>query len=513
MLFRGRTVTAMLILTALASVLVTLTAAERWLLADTGAEAPSGAAPSGSEGLTEREAARLGEVLNMIEQKYYVPVDREKLLDGAIRGMFDTLDDPYSDYLDQREAEQLEDSIEGTFSGIGALLQVRDGKVIVESALKDSPAERAGLHPRDVILEVNGRSLVGVDLNEAVNLIRGPKGTKAKLIVQREGVAEPFQLILVRDEIDLESIFSRMTPDGIGIIEIRQFALNTLDKFRKTLDELEADGMKALVIDVRNNPGGPLPTVVSIAQLFIPKGEPIVQIENRQGGREVTVSQGSEKPYPVAVLINRGSASAAEVLAAAMRESADALLVGETTFGKGTVQVSYDSEASPGSQVKLTIAKWLTPSGQWVHDAGVSPDIAVEQPEYFRVARLSRERSLARDMTAEEVKSLQIMLKATGYHAGRTDGYFDEATEEALTAFQREAGLPATGRTDRETVDRLEMRVRDMITDPANDRQLNRALDALRARIGSAKAFGGAADKGGTAGQAGTDGKTEADEE
>jgi carboxyl-terminal processing protease len=116
-------------------------------------------------------------------------------------------------------------------------------------------------------------------------------------------------------------------------------------------------------------------------------------------------------------------------------------------------------------------------------------------------------------MTAEEVKSLQIMLKATGYHAGRTDGYFDEATEEALTAFQREAGLPATGRTDRETVDRLEMRVRDMITDPANDRQLNRALDALRARIGSAKAFGGAADKGGTAGQAGTDGKTEADEE
>ncbi|OUM94995.1 MAG: peptidase S41 [Thermobacillus sp. ZCTH02-B1] len=499
MLFRGRTVTAMLLLTALASALVTLTAAERWLLEGRDLEPQAGAAPSGDGGLTEREAARLGEVLDLIERKYYVPVDREKLLEGAIRGMLETLDDPYSAWLDKSEAEQLEDSLEGTFSGIGARLQVRGGLVIVESAIKDSPAERAGLHPRDVILSVNGHSLVGVDLNEAVNLIRGPKGTKAKLLVQREGVAEPFELILVRDEIDLETIFTRLTPDGIGVIEIRQFTLHSLDKFGKALEELEASGMKALVIDVRNNPGGPLPAVVSIAQLFIPKGEPIVQVENRQGGREVTVSQGEKKPYPVAVLINRGSASAAEVLAAALQESAGALLVGETTFGKGTVQVSYESHASPGSQVKLTIAKWLTPSGRWVHDEGVSPDIAVEQPDYFRVARLSRERTLARDMAAEDVKSLQIMLKALGYHAGRTDGYFDAATEEALKAFQQAEDLPATGRTDDATADRLEQRVRERIGDPANDRQLNRAIDALRARVAASASDGGTAEAGSAA--------------
>jgi len=513
MLFRGRTVTAMLILTALASVLVTLTAAERWLLSAADEEQAARATPSASGGLTEREAARLNEALKLIEQKYYVPVDREKLLDGAIRGIFDALDDPYSDYLDESEAEQLSDSIEGTFSGIGARLQIRNGKVIVESALKDSPAERAGLLPRDIILSVNGHSLLGVDLNEAVSLIRGPKGTKAKLVVQREGVAKPFQLILVRDEIDVESVFSRMTEGGIGVIEIRQFALNSLEKFSGALEELEAAGMRALVIDVRNNPGGPLPAVVSIAQLFIPKGEPIVQVENRQGSREVTVSQGGKKPYPVAVLINGGSASAAEVLAAALRESAGALLVGETTFGKGTVQVSYESEAAPGSQLKLTIAKWLTPSGKWIHDAGLSPDIFVRQPDYFRVARLSRERALARDMNAEEVKSLQIMLKALGYHAGRTDGYFDEATEEALMNFQRDEGLAVTGRTDEATADQLESRIRDMIADPANDRQLNRALEALRARTGVKPASGGAGDAG-----AGTDpsapaGKTEAEEE
>ena len=513
MLFRGRTVTAMLLLTALASALVTLTATERWLLAGTNADTPAGAAPSGDGKLTEREAARLGEVLELIERKYYVQVDREKLLEGAIRGMFDSLDDPYSAWLDESEAAQLEDSIEGTFSGIGARLQIRDGKVIVESAIKDSPAERAGLLPRDVILSVNGHSLVGVELNEAVNLIRGPKGTKAKLLVQREGVQKPFELILVRDEIDLESVFSHLTNDGIGVIEIRQFALNSLDTFREKLEELEAKGMRGLVIDVRNNPGGPLPAVVSIAQLFIPKGEPVVQVETRQGGREVTVSQGEKKPYPVAVLINRGSASAAEVLAAALQESAGALLVGETTFGKGTVQVSYESKASPGSQVKLTIAKWLTPSGRWVHDEGVRPDIVVEQPEYFRVARLTRERTLVRDMAAEDVKSLQIMLKGLGYHSGRMDGYFDGATEEALMAFQRDEGLPVNGRTDEATADLLEQRMRDMITDPANDRQLNRALEALRARIGADAASAGAADAGAASVPAAQADKTEAEEE
>ena len=508
MLFRGRTVTAMLLLTALASALVTLTVAERWLLGRTDVETPAGALPSGEGGLTAREAALLGEVLDLIERKYYIPIDREKLLEGAIRGMLGSLDDPYSAWLDKSEAEQLADSIEGTFSGIGARLQVRGGMVIVESAIKDSPAERAGLHPRDIILSVNGHSLVGVDLNEAVNLIRGPKGTKARLVVQREGVAEPFELILVRDEIDLESIFASLTPDGIGVIEIRQFALNSLDMFKAELEELEAAGMKALVIDVRNNPGGPLPAVVSIAQQFIPKGEPVVQVENRKGGREVTVSQGDGKPYPVAVLINRGSASAAEVLAAALQESAGALLVGETTFGKGTVQVSYESEASPGSQVKLTIAKWLTPSGRWVHDEGVRPDIAVEQPDYFRVARLSRERTLTRDMTAEDVKSLQIMLKALGHHAGRTDGYFDGATEEALKAFQRAEGLPVTGRTDEATADQLEQRVRDLISDPANDRQLNRALEALRVRIDrAASADAGAAAREAQAGKSEAEGE------
>ena len=513
MLFRGRTVTAMLILTALASVLVTLTAAERWLLAGSGAETPAGAAPSESEGLTEREAARLNEVLDMIERKYYIPVDRKKLLDSAIRGMFEALDDPYSAYLDESEAEQLADSIEGSFSGIGARLQVRGGKVIVESALRDSPAERAGLLPRDVILSVNGHSLVGVDLNEAVNLIRGPKGTKAKLVVQREGAGKPFQLILVRDEIDLESVFSRLTPDGIGIIEIRQFALNSLERFKEKLGELEAAGMKALVIDVRNNPGGPLPAVVSIAQLFIPKGEPVVQVENRQGGREVTVSQGTKKPYPVAVLINRGSASAAEVLAAALQESANALLIGEQSFGKGTVQVSYESEVDEGSQIKLTIAKWLTPSGRWIHEEGIVPDVTVEQPDYFKVARLSRERTLARDTIAEDVKNLQIMLRALGFSPGRTDGYFDESTEEALKSFQRDAGLPPTGRTDEATADQLEQRMRDMITDPANDWQLNRALQVLRARAGLQPGHAGTAEAGFGAGSPEAESKTEAEGE
>lgn len=498
MQFRGRTVTAMVLLTAFAAVLITLTVAEKWLLAGKD-EQPEPVVSAEAGGLTEGEAARLSEVLNLIERKYFEPVDRETLLEGAIRGMIETLNDPYSVYLDEDEAEQFTDSIEGTFSGIGARLLVRDGKVIVESAIRDSPAERAGLHPQDVILSVNGHSLTGVDLNEAVNLIRGPRGTKAKLIVQREGVSEPFQLILVRDEIDLETVSARLLPDGIGIIEIRQFALNTLDRFKEELEAFEAKGMKALVIDVRNNPGGPLPAVVSIAQLFIPEGKTIVQVESRNGGREVTLSQGAAKPYPIAVLINRGSASAAEVLAAALQESAGALLIGEPTFGKGTVQVSYDSEAG-GSQIKLTIAKWLTPSGNWIHERGIHPNLSVQQPDYFRVARLSRERTLIREMVAEDVRSMQIMLNALGFNPGRKDGYFDAGTEDALRAFQRDAGLPETGQTDEATISELEERTRDKISDPANDRQLNQALNSLRLRTGGERADAMRADAGADAG-------------
>jgi carboxyl-terminal processing protease len=400
--------------------------------------------------------------------------------------MMAALDDPYSVYMEKDVAQQFSETIEGSFSGIGASVTMRDGKVTVESAIKASPAEKAGVQSNDVIVSVNGESLAGLKLNDAVAKIRGPKGTKVNLVIQRAGVSKPIQLIIVRDDVDYETVFAHLRDDGIGVIEIRQFSLKTADRFAEELAKLEKQGMKGLVIDVRNNPGGVLPIVVSVAQQFVPEGKPIVQVEDRTGHREQTLSKGKGKPYPVAVLINKGSASASEVLAGALKEEAKAVLVGETSFGKGTVQVSYDKALGDGSLLKMTIAKWLTPLGNWVNEKGLKPDVEVAPPDYYTVPRLSKTKTLVRDTIDEDVRSMQIMLAGLGYKIDRKDGYFSEATETRVKEFQKSAGLPVTGKVDKTTAEKLEEKLVQKIRDEKNDVQLAKAAGVLKEKLGIA---------------------------
>jgi carboxyl-terminal processing protease len=360
---------------------------------------------------------------------------------------------------------------------------LRDGKVTVESAIKGSPAERAGVLPNDVLLTANDEKLEGLKLNDAVAKIRGPKGTKVKLEIQRAGVTKPIHLTIIRDDVDYETVYAKLRSDGIGVIEIRQFSLNTADRFSEELAQLEKQGMKGLVIDVRGNPGGVLPVVVSIAQTFIPKGKPIVQVEDRSGNREKTLSKGGGKSYPIAVLMNNGSASASEVLAGALKEEAHAVLVGEKSFGKGTVQVSYDKVMGDGSLVKMTIAKWLTPLGNWVNEKGLEPDIKVLPPDYYTVARLSKSKTLVRDMIDEDIRSLQIMLAALGFQTDRKDGYFSEATEKCVKEFQKQAALPVTGKVDKTTAEKLEEKIVQKIQDDKNDTQLLDAVTAVKEKL------------------------------
>ena len=483
MLFRGRTVGLFVMVAVVSTALVTVTVADRYLLPSDEPEKETKIQADRTQGgLTQKEFDKLNAILTLIDTKFYREVDRSELIDGAARGMLSALEDPYTVYMEQETAEHFTESIEGSFTGIGAEVTLQDGKVVVVSPMKDSPAQRAGIHPKDVLLSVNGESLEGLNLSEAVAKIRGPKGTKAKLVVQREGLSVPLQLILIRDDIDQETIYSRMMPGDVGVIEIRQFAMNSRERFEEELLALEEQGMQSLLVDVRSNPGGVLPVVASIAQLFIEKGKPIVQVEDRNGVREQTLSKGGGKPYPIGVLINKGSASASEVLAAALKESAGAVLFGETSFGKGTVQVSYDKATGDGTLIKMTIAKWLTPSGAWVNEEGVKPDLEIAQPEYFSVARISRSEVLKMDMISEDVRSLQVMLSALGYGLDRKDGYFSEETEQALMAFQRTAKLPASGEADIATVEALELQVIGLITDSANDRQMEEALQRMRAR-------------------------------
>lgn len=434
----------------------------------------------------KEDLQKIETALGLIEANYYQDVDRTKLIDGAINGMMESLGDPYSSYMGQESAAQFEESIEGSFTGIGAEVSSQDGNVVVVSPIKGSPAEKAGIRAKDVILSVNGESLQGLDLNDAVSKIRGPKGSEAKVQVQRSGSTEPMEFTIVRDDIDLETVYAEMKDDGVGVITITQFSLNTADRFKEELTKLESQNMKGLVIDVRNNPGGVLSVVIDIAEQFVPSGEVIVQVEDKNGTRDKNESKGSAKDYPVSVLMNKGSASASEILAGALQQSAGATLLGEHSFGKGTVQTSFDRQLGDGSLVKITIAKWLTPDGDWIHEKGIEPDINVSQPDYFSVAPINKDNlPLKYDTNSTDVKNAQTMLEGLGFKTDRKDGYYDDKTQAAVKEFQTSGGISATGTIDEETAGALEAALIERIADPAYDTQLKKAISDMLQEITS----------------------------
>jgi carboxyl-terminal processing protease len=489
--FRGRTVGVLVAATALIASVATYA----WF--EFGAN-PSSNAQGGLftsdpiVGLQQKDIDKLNKALELIQNRYMRAADHNKLIDGAVQGLVESLHDPYSVYKTAEEADKFNDALQGAFTGIGADLRVENGDIVVESTIRGSPAERAGLQPKDILLSVNGEKLHGLKLSEAISKIRGPKGTKAKLKVQRQGAAEPLDLELVRDRIDLgsETVHSEITPEGIGHLWINQFNNVTSNQVFDEVKAMEAKGLKALVIDVRDNPGGLLQSVIEVANQFVAKGKPIVAYEYKDGKQMVEKAAdgaNANKTYPLFVLMNKGSASAAEILAGALKQSANAVLVGTTTYGKGTVQVPFNDELGDGSMVKLTVYKWLLPDGTWINEKGIEPDIQVAQPDYFLASRLPRDIVLKYDMTSEAVKNLQNILAGVGFPADRKDGYFSEATKIALMGFQAQQSLAETGEVDATTADRLEEKLYANLHDnPAYDAQWQAALAASKERINSA---------------------------
>ncbi|MBB6671487.1 S41 family peptidase [Cohnella nanjingensis] len=504
MLLRGRTVLGLMAGAAVVACALTIGAMsmtkEGSLRLFSGAEAEAGHAPSGAppapntgEGrrLSPTELAKLNKALELIENKSLQPMNRDRLLDGAIKGMVAAIGDPYSDYIPSKEADKYTDKLRGTFSGIGAKLDQDGDEFVVTDLMKDSPAERAGLQTKDVLVSVNGQSLRGLSLGEAIAKVRGPKGTKAKLIVRRPGADGLLHLELVREQLDYKTVGSELGPDGVGKLWISSFTFDTADRVSQELAKLEAGGMKALVLDVRHNPGGVLTSVLDVASLFVPKGKTVVVYASADGVQQPETAKGDPgagKPYPIVVLIDKGTASAAEILAGALRQTIGATLVGETTYGKGTVQISYE-ELGDGSLMKLTVSKWLLPDGTSIDRQGVKPDAAVAQPDYFAATRLPRGQDLKPDQTGEDVRNLQLLLAGAGCPADREDGYYSEGTRDAVARFQRAAGLPETGIADDATAERLEAASFEAVRDPDHDSQWKeaqaRALQAAAAASGS----------------------------
>jgi carboxyl-terminal processing protease len=421
---------------------------------------------------------KVGQAYELILSRYVEKVEQEKLVEGAIQGMLSVLKDPYSVYMDKETSQQFTQTLESSFEGIGAEVGMEDGKIVIVSPFKNSPAEKAGLKPHDQILKVDGKSVEGLDLNKATSKIRGKKGTTVKIEVARKGLKEPLTFEVKRDEIPLETVHSDIKKhDGkkIGYLEVTSFSENTAVDFKKELKALENDKIKGLIIDVRGNPGGLLSSVEEILKEFVPKEKPFVQIQQRNGDKRRYFSTLSEKkPYPVVVLTNKGSASASEILAGALQEANGYKVIGETTFGKGTVQQAVPME--DGSNIKLTLFKWLTPDGNWIHKKGIKPDVEVKQPAIFSTHPLQIDKPLVEDTNNEQVKNAQEILDGLGLAPGRTDGYFSSETTTAVKAFQDNADLPVTGKIDAKTAAKLEEAAIKEMKKEKNDAQLQMAL-------------------------------------
>lgn len=426
------------------------------------------------------EFNKLYEAFDTLKNGYYKDLDQKKLINGAINGMVDSLDDPYSDYMSNEEAKSFHSSISSSFEGIGAEIQEKDGHIVIVSPIKGSPAEKAGLKPNDMITSVDGKSLQGMTSTQAVTLIRGKKGTKVELTIQRPGIDAPMTVPIIRDEIPIETVYGEMVDESIAKVQITSFSTNTSKELVETLNDLQKKGMKGLVLDLRQNPGGLLNQAIDISSMFVPKGKIIVKEEDRNGKITEIPSKNTGNPdLPLVVLIDKGSASASEILSAAVKESAGVPLVGEKSFGKGTVQTTADFK--DGSNIKYTIAKWLTPDGTWIHKKGITPDVEVALPDYASLPIINPDKELALSISSAEVETAQKMLKAIGYDPGREDGFFDEKTKEAVTQFQTAQKLPVDGVLKGESTLKLMDLLREKIK--TNDTQMLKAIEVLKGKM------------------------------
>ncbi|KXG75272.1 S41 family peptidase [Thermotalea metallivorans] len=314
-----------------------------------------------------------------IEKNYYKPVDESKIEDGILKGLFQALEDPYSVYMTKSEFEDFMTHTKGSYGGIGVIMTPgEDGLITVVSPIEDTPGERAGIKSGDKILKVNGKEVTADKLEEAVAMIKGDPGTKVTLTVYRDGKEKPFDVEIVREEIRLKTVKSRMMENDIGYIRITMFDEQTAEDFKSHLKKLQQQQVKGLIIDLRNNPGGLLSECVKIADELLGK-QVIVYTQDRAGNREYEYSDDRKINIPYVILVNKGSASASEILSGAVKDTKSGTLIGTTTFGKGLVQQVKALE--DGTGFKLTTSQYFTPNGTYIHGKGIEPDIVIEMSE------------------------------------------------------------------------------------------------------------------------------------
>ena len=319
---------------------------------------------------------RVDEVRRLLEREALTPSTDESMTAGSVRGLLESLDDPYAAYLDEKHFEYFNEQAGGEFFGVGINIAEREGVVYVVSVIEGTPAEAAGLQAEDEIVSIDGESRDRWDIDEVVTRVRGPEGTEVELGVRRVDEDELVVFSIVRAQIDIPNVMSRMLDDEVGYLRLLTFNQKSAEDLTEEIAELEAEGATSFVLDLRDNPGGLLNAAVEVASLFIEDGV-VVRVEERDRPQtEQRASAGTVTDKSLVLLVNGNSASASEVLAGALQDYGRAKLVGEQTFGKGSVQTV--EQLSWGGGVKFTIAHYLTPQGRAIDGVGLTPDVVVE---------------------------------------------------------------------------------------------------------------------------------------
>ena len=320
---------------------------------------------------------KLFRAIQVVKGQYVGTAEGPLLMTGSLKGMVNSLGDPYSVYLDPKMYSELMLETKGSFGGVGIVLGVKDKQLTVVAPIEGTPAETAGILSGDLIVKIDGQDTKDMALDEAVGKIRGKEGSKVTLTIQRTG-QEAEEYSLTRATIVLKSVSGKILENGIGYIRLSMFSETTGNDFTQKMSELTEQGMTSLILDLRNNPGGLIGESVKVARLLVPQG-PIVSVIGKDGERETSQSYLEKTPLPLVVLINGGSASASEIVAGAIQDTGAGKLIGVKTFGKGSVQriIPLDKD----SAVKITIAEYHTPKDRSIHGKGIEPDIVVEMPK------------------------------------------------------------------------------------------------------------------------------------
>ena len=415
----------------------------------------------------------LREIRYILEEKYFQPPDEEKMLQGAINGMISSLGDPYTAYLNTEAMEDLLIQATGVFSGIGVEITEDEGEILILRVIDDTPASRAGVRQGDRILEVEGISLFSMAIEEVARLLRGPDGTEVNFTLSRPEERELLNMTLTRAQIERDTVFPRRLESGLGYIQVTNFDQGTAKSFRNALTTLEDEGIEGLIIDFRDNPGGLLDEAVEMGEFIVPRGE-ITRVVDRDGNvLNRYLSQAKPRGYPIVLLVNRYTASAAEIVSGALQDSGKAVLVGTTTFGKASVQ--YLQYLSGGDGLRYTVARYLTPAGRDIHRIGLAPDYNIELPAEYYLQNRSVPRDIYPGDTGEKILLLQTMLGFLGYPSDVT-GVSDEKLFIALDAFRSDHGLPPGSLDDPA---REALRKALSIKCAEADEQLNYAIELL----------------------------------